>query len=54
MSKKQKNALNKAKRKDWGVINPITRKSESKLVYNRKNRRNQDDSCDFVYEITAQ
>lgn len=35
MSKKQKAAYFKQRRNTWG-INPITRKKESKRIYNRK------------------
>ena len=37
LSKKERKKLNAAKRGSWGEINPISRKSENKKAYNRKN-----------------
>lgn len=36
LSKKNKKEHDKRKRASWGELNPITRKVESKKVYNRK------------------
>lgn len=36
LSKKEKRELNRKKRSSWGCVNPVTRKVESKKVYNRK------------------
>ena len=36
MGKREKRALDKAKRTTWDGINPITRKTENKKAYNRK------------------
>ena len=36
MSKREKRALDNAKRTTWGGINPITRTTENKKAYNRK------------------
>ena len=41
LSKKQKRAIDKAKRGDWGGINPVTRRSENEKAYNRKKARAQ-------------
>lgn len=46
MSKKQKEALNKSRRKDWGNINPATKRVSAKTIYNRKKaRKDFDNSC---------
>lgn len=36
MNKKQRQALYSSKRKTWGSINPVTRRSEDKNYYKRK------------------
>ncbi len=36
MSKREKRALDTVKRMDWNGINPVTRKTENKMTYNRK------------------
>jgi len=36
LSKKEQQKLNKAKRRTWGNINPVTRKPENSKVYDRK------------------
>ena len=36
MSKREKRALDTAKRTTWNGINPITRTTENKKTYNRK------------------
>ena len=36
MSKKAQKAQNVLRRETWGVINPVTRRVESKKAYNRK------------------
>ena len=36
MSKREKRALDEAKRASWNGINPVTRKNENKKTYNRK------------------
>ena len=40
MSKKQKKAICSLKRRSWNEINPVTRKSENKKIYNRKKKQN--------------
>lgn len=47
-SKKEQKRVNSAKRGTWGEISPISRKAESKKVYNRKNRRIDPCGFDFV------
>ncbi len=37
LSKKEQKKLNAAKRGSWGEINPVSRKSENKKAYSRKN-----------------
>lgn len=39
LSKKKKKELNAAKRSEWGAVNPVTRRTESKKLYNRKKSR---------------
>jgi hypothetical protein len=36
LSKKEQKKVNAQKRKDWNGVSPITKKVESKKVYNRK------------------
>lgn len=36
LSKKEKRKIDQAGRKNWGELNPVTRKPEKKNVYNRK------------------
>ena len=40
LSKKEKRALDLARRKTWGQMNPVTRKSVSSKAYNRNKARN--------------
>lgn len=45
MSKKQQQALDKARRRTWEGLNPVTRKPEPLKAYNRKKAQNtKDDS----------
>ena len=39
MSKKAKKELDRKKRRDWGGLNPVTRKPENPGVYNRNKER---------------
>ena len=39
LSKKEKRKLDRAKRKTWGELNPVTRKSKNSKAYDRKMRR---------------
>lgn len=36
LSKKEKRKLDRAKRKTWGELNPVTRKSKNSKAYDRK------------------
>jgi len=38
-SKKQQNEFHNAQRKDWGNLNPVTRKVPNAKAYNRKKAR---------------
>jgi hypothetical protein len=38
-SKKAQRALAAARRTTWGPLNPVTRRAENKMVYNRKKVR---------------
>ena len=37
LSKKQKRKIDQKRRGSWGNLNPVTRRSESKKIYNRAN-----------------
>lgn len=39
LSKKEKAKLNRARRKTWGDVNPVTRRPEISKAYNRKKNR---------------
>ena len=39
LSKKQKRELDSARRRNWGGVNPVSRRVESAKVYNRKKHR---------------
>ncbi len=39
MSKKAKKELDRKKRRDWGALNPVTRKPENPGAYNRNRER---------------
>ena len=43
LSKKDKRAVDAAKRRSWGELKPITRKPDNPRVYNRKRQRWSDD-----------
>ena len=52
LSKKKKRELNAMKRRDWGGLRPVTRKSENPKAYNRKkaqNRRYDPDTAPFIF-----
>lgn len=39
LSKKQQKAINAKRRGTWGALSPVTRKVESKKIYNRQKAR---------------
>ncbi|MBQ6877099.1 MAG: hypothetical protein IJO22_01710 [Oscillospiraceae bacterium] len=43
LSKKKQRELNLLKRKDWGELNPVTRKPENPKAYNRRKAQNRND-----------
>ena len=45
-SKREQKAYHNAKRKDWGEISPITRKTPNLKAYNRKKNR----TTELLYE----
>lgn len=48
MSKKARKELDRKKRRDWGGLNPVTRKPENPGAYNRSKERSrlrEEDSC---------
>ncbi len=48
LSKKQKRKIDQKRRGSWGNLNPVTRRSESKKIYNRaKSKRSASDSADL-------
>lgn len=44
LSKKQKRTEDQRRRRDWGAINPITRRKEDSKAYNRNSMKRFDDS----------
>ena len=50
LSKKEKRKLDRARRGSWGDVNPVSRKAESKKVYNRK--RAQDWRNEPLYPVS--
>ncbi len=50
LSKRQKRAQNRMARRDWGVLNPVTRKPENPKAYDRaKIRRDDESRPDFFF-----
>ena len=45
-SKKEKQALAKARRGTWGALNPITRRPANPKAYNRKKSRHEEEFFD--------
>ena len=39
LSKKEKRKIDQARRRTWGVLNPVTRKPENSRAYNRNKTR---------------
>lgn len=39
LSKRKQREINSAKRKNWGALNPVTRKTSDAKIYNRKKIR---------------
>ena len=49
LSKKKQKEMDAKKRRDWGGLNPVTRKPENPKAYNRKKARSWvDDDSDCV------
>ena len=48
LSKKKQRELNARKRKTWGNVNPVTRRTENPKAYNRQKARKWNDDSDFV------
>ena len=48
LSKKKQRELNARKRKTWGDVNPVTRRSENPKAYNRQKARKWSDDSSFV------
>jgi hypothetical protein len=48
MSKKTKREFDTSRRNTWGRISPVTRRTESKKVYNRKKVRQDGNDSLFV------
>ena len=47
LSKQKKRDLNKDRRRTWGAINPITRRTENPKAYNRKKSQKWSDDSAF-------
>ena len=39
LTKKEKRKIDQARRKNWGAVNPVTRKPENSKAYNRNKAR---------------
>lgn len=52
MSKKARRALHCARRRDWGVLNPVTKKETSKKIYNRKRMQKERDPYASVFQFS--
>lgn len=48
LSKKKQRELNARKRKTWGDVNPVTRRTENPKAYNRQKARKWNDDSDFA------
>ena len=48
LSKKEQRELNARKRKTWGNVNPVTRRTENPKAYNRQKARKWNDDSDFA------
>ena len=54
LSKRGKREIDKRKRKRWGQINPITRITKNKKLYNRKNiRADENNDCPDIFFISG-
>ncbi len=52
LSKKEKRERNKAKRRGWGSLNPVTRKPPNPKAYNRRKARKwSDDSASVPFDF---
>lgn len=51
MSKKARRALYSVRRKNWGTLNPVTKKEESKKIYNRKRMRKEENPYVSVFDF---
>ena len=40
LSKKEKRTIDQTRRKNWGELNPVTRKPQNSKAYNRNKTRN--------------
>lgn len=49
LSKKKKRELDLKKRKTWGNVSPVTRRSENPKAYNRQKARKIDDDFTGLY-----
>jgi hypothetical protein len=48
LSKRRQRELNRERRRDWGALNPVTRRAVNPKAYDRnKARKRSDDSSDF-------
>ena len=48
LSKKKQRELNARKRKTWGNVNPVTRRTDNPKAYNRQKARKWSDDSVFV------
>jgi len=47
LSKRKKQELNAKQRREWGGMNPVTRRAENPKAYNRKKTRKWSDDSGF-------
>ena len=53
LSKKERRRLNCQKRGDWGLLSPVTRRSENPKAYNRRKAQRSDPTdCAFCFPLT--
>ena len=48
LSKKKQRELDVRKRKTWGNVNPVTRRTKNPKAYNRQKARKWNDDSDFA------
>ncbi|MDO4566857.1 MAG: hypothetical protein Q4B42_05945 [Oscillospiraceae bacterium] len=52
LSKKTRRELDLKRRRGWGALNPLSRKTANAKLYNRKKTRRREDEGLFIFELT--